>query len=77
MEYVIVEFGERREVLVDGVSQGDNMTAPGSYCLLMVTDGTHTLELGGPKNYVPPSQTVVIDGTSPINPLRVVFQKKG
>lgn len=77
MEYVIVEFAERREVLVDDVSQGDNMTASGNYRLLMVTDGTHKLELGGSKNYVPSAQTVVIDGTSPINPLRVVFQKKG
>jgi hypothetical protein len=77
VEYVIVEFAERREVLVDESSVGDNMTNAGDYRILMVTEGVHTLGLGGAKNYMPSAQTVVIDGTSPINPLRVVFQKKG
>ncbi len=77
MEYVIVQFAERREVLIDGVSQGYNMGPSGEYVLLTVDEGVHKFGLRGPENYVPSSQTVVIDGTSPINPLRVAFEKKG
>ncbi len=77
MEYVIVEFAERREVLIDDISQGDNMGPSGKYRLLMVEEGRHEFGLGGPNDYAPLRQTVVIGGTSPINPLRVAFEKKG
>jgi len=76
MEYVVVEFGEPREVMVDGASQGKNRADSGNYNLLPVTEGLHTIELGGSQDFMPISHTVVIGGTSQINPLRVVFQKK-
>ena len=76
MEYVIVEFAESREVMVDEANQGPNKK-DGKYRLLRLTEGLHTVKLGGAQDYEPSSQTVVIDGTSPINPLRIVFKKKG
>jgi hypothetical protein len=75
MEYVIVEFPERREVFIANQSQGDNRDpVTGVYRVLMVGDGRHTFHLGGPPNYTPLSQTVVVANTNPIAPLRVVFQ---
>ena len=77
MGYVIVEFQERREVLVNNFSQGDNRDENGEYRILRVGDGLQTFRLGGPQDYRPPSQTVEVADTTPIQPLRVVFQKNG
>lgn len=78
MEYVIVEFAEPREVLIDGLSVGLNKeTGSGRYRVLMVGGGRHTVELRESGNHEPVSQTVVVGGTSPINPLRVAFDKQG
>ena len=74
MEYVIVEFPEAREVMVDGQTQGVNLSGQ-EFRVLMVEEGLHEVSLGGNPNYIPRSQKIVVDGTSPINPLRVRFEK--
>jgi hypothetical protein len=76
MGYVIVEFARPREVLVNGVSQGANMDQAGHYRILRVEDGVQTFSLAGPEDYRPLRQTVVVGGTSLIEPLRVTFQRK-
>ena len=73
MEYVIVEFAEPREVFIDNVKVGLNMESAGKYKVFQVAPGVHEVKLGGAGH--PSSQTMVIDGTSPINPLRVAFEK--
>ena len=75
MGYVIVEFPERREVFIGDDSQGDNREDTGEYRILRVGDGRQTFRLGGPQDYTPPSQTVVVADTTSIQPLRVVFDK--
>jgi hypothetical protein len=75
MEYVIVESAEPREVFIDGAKVGLNIGSAGKYNVFMVPPGVHEVKLGGPGNLHPSAQTVVIDGTSPINPLRVAFEK--
>ena len=75
MEYVIVEFPERREVFIGDESQGYNRDDKGKYRILRVGDGQQTFRLGGKLNYTPLSKPVVVAGTSPIQPLRVVFQR--
>ena len=76
MEYVIVEFAEPRTVFIDGDEKDFNMRSAGKYTVFAVPPGVHEVKLGGPGNFHPSAQTVVIDGTSPINPLRVVFEKQ-
>ncbi|MBI3108304.1 MAG: hypothetical protein HYY95_22470 [Candidatus Rokubacteria bacterium] len=77
MGYVIVECpGPKRSVLVNGTSQGDNKSVDGTYRILTVEDGVHTFSLAGSEDHDPPQQTVVVAGTSPIQPLRVRFRKK-
>lgn len=76
MGYVIVEFPERREVLVDDVSQGDNRDDAGNYRILRIADGLHTFRLAGADDYVPAFQNRRVADTTAVNPLRVVFAKK-
>ena len=75
MEHVVVEFPERREVFMGGVSQGDNLNDSGGYWVLPVSEGLHTFTLGGPKDFAPESQTIDVRGTTPGLPLHIVFTK--
>ena len=47
MEYVKVVFPDRREVLIDGRSQGYNRNQEGRLRALRVNEGVHTIALGG------------------------------
>ena len=76
MEHVIVEFPERREVIMGGVSQGDNLNDSGGYWVLPVSEGLHTFTLGGIKDFAPESQRIDVRGTSPGQPLHIIFTKK-
>jgi len=76
VEHVIVEFPERREVFMGGVSQGDNLDDSGVYWVLPVSEGWHTFTLGGPKDFAPESQMIDVHGTTPGQPLHIVFTKK-
>ena len=76
MEHVIVVFPECREVIMGGVSQGDNLNDSGGYWVLPVDEGVHTFTLGGPKDFTPERQTIYVQGTSPVQPLPIVFTKK-
>jgi hypothetical protein len=78
MGYVIVEFPERREVLVGGRSHGYNIDeTTGEYAILTVGDGRRTFWLAEPLDYEPNTRTIVVgpEGTI-ISPQRVVFTKK-
>ncbi|HET7343713.1 MAG TPA: hypothetical protein VFL90_19775 [Methylomirabilota bacterium] len=76
MEYVIVDFPGRREVLVDGVSQGHNQEVDGRARILRVEEGLHRFRLRGPDDYIPLWQTVDVEDTNVNAPLHVVFTRK-
>lgn len=67
-EYILVEFDEIREVIIDGVASGSNTGD-----VIELEPGTHTISLAGLKNFAPTKQDVIPSGTSPIQPLRVNF----
>ncbi len=71
MEFVVVTFPTRRTVFVDGAAQGETGQ------VLRVQTGTHIFDLGEPANYTPPSQRIRVIGTSPANPLVVIFTPAG
>ena len=75
MGYVIVEFSEPRVVEINGQPRGSNMDPKGRYRILRVEVGVQTFSLEGDANYLPLKQTVVVGGTSLIEPLRVTFRK--
>ena len=76
MEHVVVEFPERREVFMGGVSQGDNLNDSGGHWIMPVDEGWHTFTLGGPRDFAPERQTIYVSDTTPVGPLRIVFTKK-
>jgi len=76
MEYVIVDFPDRREVLVDGVPVGYNRERTGALAQLRIDEGTHRFRLRGPDDYVPLWLTVDVFDTNVNAPLTVVFTKK-
>ena len=76
MEYVIVEFPERREVLVDGVPHGFNREPEGAWRILRMEEGEHRFRLRGPDDYVPLWHIFEVTGTNVNAPLHVVFDKK-
>ena len=76
MEYVIVDFPDRREVLVDGAGRGYNRELTGEPRILRIDEGLHRFRLRGPDNYIPLWFTVDVTGTNVNAPLTVVFTKK-
>jgi hypothetical protein len=73
MSWVVVRFSERREVFIDGQSQGDNVDGAGKQRPLLVNAGFHTFRLGGAANYTPPSQNVDVPEATNIVPFPIVF----
>ena len=69
MEFVTVTFSDERTVFIDGDEGGlTNRT-------LRVNEGTHTFNLGDPRNYQPKWRRPRVTGTTEINPMEVVFEK--
>lgn len=67
-QYIIVEFREEREVLVNGnVSGFTNMP-------FQIETGHHTITLGGPKNFTPERHDVHMTETRDDKPLIVKFR---
>jgi hypothetical protein len=69
MEFVIVVFPDDRAVLIDGVATGHTNRS------LQVDTGTHTFSLGSPQDYTPTQRQLLVQNTTIIRPLRVIFEK--
>lgn len=69
-EFILVEFDEIREVIIDE-------TASGYYTgeVIELGAGTHTICLEEPKNFSPMEQDVNPSDTSPIKPQKIYFTK--
>jgi len=69
MENVIIKYPETRTVFIDGEDTGMTNT------ILRIEAGSHTFDLGEPKNYKPSSRKRKVKGTSPVKPIEVIFEK--
>lgn len=69
MEYVIVRFSEKREVLIDGEPGGETEE------MLLVDRGTHRFQLSDPQDYKPKWRQPVVKNTTPVSPMEVTFEK--
>lgn len=67
MEYLLVTFREERDVVIDGVAAG--LTNH----LVALAPGTYTISLAGKLDFSPQERTVVVQGTSPLDPQEVLF----
>jgi hypothetical protein len=68
-QFIHVSFPEKRTVL-----SGGNPVGPTNEDLV-INAGTHTFTLDGPEDYDPPSQRIVVAGTSVVTPLEIVFEQ--
>ena len=67
-EFVKVTFPGRRQMYVDGKPCGFTND------VIQVQTGTHTFDLGAPRNYQPSSQTVRVTGTLAPQPMIIAFK---
>jgi hypothetical protein len=70
MEYVIVTFPTERQVFIDGEQDGYTNE------VLRVDAGSHLFELGHLENYRPGSRKVLVQDTTPSQPLEIAFYRK-
>ena len=70
MDFVIVTFPTDRLVYIDDDKDGSTNE------VLRVDAGTHQFDLGPVANYRPASRTVMVKGTTELEPLEIVFNRK-
>ena len=70
-QFILVEFDEIREVIIDETPSGYHTGE-----VIELGAGTHTISLEDPKNFSPPEQDIHPSGTSPINPEVIYFTKR-
>jgi len=68
MEYLLVNFRDERDVVLDGEVGG--LTNH----LIALSPGTVTISLGEPFDFLPTELTVVVKGTSVLAPFEVTFE---
>lgn len=70
MEYVLVVYPTDRRVFVNGEPCGRTNKS------FRVNSGEHSFDLGNPQNYAPQAQAVLVENTTAIEPLEIVFERK-
>ena len=69
MEFVLVNYPEKRKVFIDGEDAGS------TNAILWVDEGTRLFALGEPVDYKPESVERQVAGTTALNPMEVTFEK--
>jgi len=71
MEFLLVVYGREpdveRDVLIDGVAAGITNH------LITLDSGTYTVSLDGDLDFEPVEQDILVDGSSPLRPIKVEF----
>jgi hypothetical protein len=68
MEYLLVNFHEERDIMLDGEIGGL------ANHLITLARGLVTVSLAPPRNFSPRETTVMVRGTSPLAPMEVDFE---
>jgi hypothetical protein len=69
MEFIVVRFAQKRTVFIDGEDAGETGER------LRVQEGTHTINLGDPRDYAPKWRRPTVTGTTSIQPMEVHFER--
>jgi hypothetical protein len=69
MEIIIVLYPTRRTVFIDDEENGQTGDR------LRVEEGTHTINLGDPRDYRPKWRRPMVTGTTSIQPMIIEFEK--
>ena len=68
MEYIIVNYPETRTVFIDGEDNGETGKR------LRVEEGTHTINLGDPRDYRPKWRRPTVTDTTTVHPMVIEFE---
>ena len=68
MEYIVVRYPDSRTVYIDGEDNGFTGDT------LRVEEGTHTINLGDPRDYAPKWRRPVVTDTSARQPMIIEFE---
>lgn len=69
MEFIIVRYVRKRKVFIDGEETGTTGER------LRVEEGTHTINLGDPRDYAPKWRRPTVTGTTSIKPMEIAFEE--
>lgn len=69
MEYIVVRYPQKRNVFIDGEETGETDER------LRVEEGTHTINLGDPRDYKPKWRRPTVTGTTSIRPMEIEFEE--
>ncbi len=67
MEFLLVVHDTDRDVLIDGVPAGITNH------LITLAPGAYTVSLDGNADFRPPELEILVVGTSPLKPMKVLF----
>ena len=71
MEYLLVRFPEKRRVIIDDIDTGQHTGE-----VIELEAGHHDITLSGPDDFVPETQSIVLQNSSELAPMEVSFEKK-
>jgi hypothetical protein len=69
MEYLIVRYPRKRSVYIDGEECGETGER------LRVQEGTHTINLGDPRDYAPKWRRPTVTDTTSVKPMEIEFEE--
>ncbi len=69
MEYIVVRYPQKRSVFIDGEETGETGER------LRVEEGTHTINLGAPRDYEPKWRRPTVTSTTSIRPMEIEFEE--
>ncbi len=69
MEFIVVRYRRKRNVFIDGEETGETGER------LRVEEGTHTINLGDPRDYRPKWRRPTVTGTTSIEPMEIEFDE--
>ncbi len=71
MEYLLVRFLEKRRVIIDDIDTGQHTGE-----VIEMEGGHHDIRLSGPDDFVPETQSIILQDTTELEPMEVRFAKK-
>ena len=71
MGYLLVKFVESRHVIINNIDTGQHTDE-----VIELEGGHHDITLSGHKNFVPETQSIILQNSTALEPMEVSFAKK-
>ncbi|MEA1992725.1 MAG: hypothetical protein U9N58_11160 [Thermodesulfobacteriota bacterium] len=71
MEYLLVRSPEKRRVIINDIDTGQHTGE-----VIEMEGGHHDIRLSGPDDFMPETQSIILQDTTELEPMEVRFAKK-